>query len=318
MAGDPTAQFRHLKVDATAVGFVVCTVCREVVASSNRSMEEVLASHSCHQGEHGRLEPLPQDETYVDEFLARRMNKVSGPANSLYIQEEVRSCFELCRWSDVKLVCPRDGSSVAVHGLVLAAACPVLATALASLPPLDREDITILLADTSGEEVLPFLSHLYGQTLDNTDFSSWLFTLVDFALRPVLQGQQPPEVKLTTVKDEKPAKEDPQTQIFDNALDEGDFMDDSGETESEEAKLAAVARLVAESPASVQLGDIAGPGRNTKVWRDFLQVRQRRAVQHFTWIFSRGSLSTASRRPSSSAATAPPSSPTARRRAARH
>ena len=94
MAGDPTAQFRHLKVDATAVGFVVCTVCREVVASSNRSMEEVLASHSCHQGEHGRLEPLPQDETYVDEFLARRMNmsaarptrstsrRRSGPASS--------------------------------------------------------------------------------------------------------------------------------------------------------------------------------------------------------------------------------------------
>ena len=316
MAGDPTAQFRHLKVDATAVGFVVCTVCREVVTSSNRSMEEVVAGHSCHQGEQGRQEPLPQDETFVDEFLARRMNKVSGPANSLYIQEEVRTCFELCRWSDVKLVCPRDGSSVAVHGLVLAAACPLLATALASLPPLDREDITILLADTPGEEVLPFLSHLYGQTLDNTDFSSWLFTLVDFALRPVLEGgRQPPELKLTAVKDEQLAKENHQPQIFDNALDGGDFMEDSGETDSEGAKLAAVTRLVAESPARVQLGDIAGPGRNTKVWRDFLQVRPHCAARHLHLLPR--SLSTASRRPSSSAATAPPSSPTARRPAAR-
>ena len=184
----------------------------------------------------------------------------------------------------MKLVCPRDGSSVPVHGLVLAAACPVLATALASLPPLDREDITILLADTSAEEVLPFLSHLYGQTLDNTDFSSWLFTLVDFALTPVLPGQQPPQVKLTAVKEEKPAKENPPTQIFDNALDEGDFMDDSGETESEEAKLAAVTRLVAESPARVKLADIAGPGRNTKVWRDFLQVRPRCTTFHLNLL----------------------------------
>ena len=85
-----------LKVDSAAVGFVICTACRTILPSSTR-----LENHQCNQLDKGTL---PQDETYVDEYLVRRMNKVSGPANPLYIQEEVRACFEACRWADLLLV----------------------------------------------------------------------------------------------------------------------------------------------------------------------------------------------------------------------
>lgn len=163
-----------------------------------------MEGHQCHQLAKGNL---PQDETYVDEYLVRRMNKVSGPANPLYIQEEVRACFEACRWADLVLVCPLDNYSVRAHSLILAAASSLLANLFASLPATDQEDLTLVLTDTTREELIPFLSHLYGQTLDirqdNPNFSSHLFQLVDCHQRAKVQEETAVEVERNLAKQEE-------------------------------------------------------------------------------------------------------------------
>ena len=198
---------------------MICTACRTILSSSTR-----MDRHQCDQLAKGNL---PQDETYVDEYLVRRMNKVSGPANPLYIQEEVRACFEACRWADLVLVCPQDNYSVRAHSLVLAAASSLLANLFSSLPATDQEDLTLVLTDTTREELIPFLSHLYGQTLDirqdNPNFSSHLFQLVDCHQRSKVQEETVVEVKGNLGKQEQIVKVLPQPSA--EELYDGGFED---------------------------------------------------------------------------------------------
>ena len=219
-----------LKVDSAAVGFVICTACRTILPSSTR-----LEKHQCNQLDKGTL---PQDETYVDEYLVRRMNKVSGPANPLYIQEEVRACFEACRWADLLLVCPTDNYSVRAHSLILAAASSLLANLFSSLPVTDQEDLTLVLMDTTRDELIPFLSHLYGQTLTSPNPSNHLFQLVDCHQRPKVQEETVIEVKGNLAKTEQMVLPEPSSE----ELYGGGFEDssmpaepDHGAAQNEEA-----------------------------------------------------------------------------------
>ena len=209
------------KVDGSAVGFMICTACRTILPSTNWTER-----HQCHQLAKGNL---PQDETYVDEYLVRRMNKVSGPANPLYIQEEVQACFEACRWADLVLVCPLDNYSVRAHSLILAAASSLLANLFASLPATDQEDLTLVLTDTTREELIQFLSHLYGQTLDirqdNPNLSSHLFQLVDCHHGSKVQRETVVEVERNLEKQEQMVKVLPEQSA--EELYDGGFEDSS-------------------------------------------------------------------------------------------
>ena len=209
------------QVDGAAVGFVICTVCRTILPSKSTLME----THECQVP--AKVD-LPHDETFVDEYLVRRMNKVSGPANPLYIQEEVRACFEACRWADLVLVCTLDNFSVRAHSLILAAASSLLASLFSSLPTTDRDEMTLVLADTTQEELVPFLSHLYGQTLENTNFSSHLFQLIDCHQRQkVQQEDEVIEAKEASSKQEESVKILPPhsaDDLYDTAFDDASVV----------------------------------------------------------------------------------------------
>ena len=209
------------QVDGAAVGFVICTVCRTILPSKSTLME----THKCKVP--AKVD-LPHDETFVDEYLVRRMNKVSGPANPLYIQEEVRACFEACRWADLVLVCTLDNFSVRAHSLILAAASSLLASLFSSLPTTDRDEMTLVLADTTQEELVPFLSHLYGQTLENTNFSSHLFQLIDCHQRQkVQQEDEVIEAKEASSKQEESVKILPPhsaDDLYDTAFDDASVV----------------------------------------------------------------------------------------------
>ena len=208
------------QVDGAAVGFVICTVCRTILPSKSTLME----THECQVP--AKVD-LPHDETFVDEYLVRRMNKVSGPANPLYIQEEVRACFEACRWADLVLVCTLDNFSVRAHSLILAAASSLLASLFSSLPTTDRDEMTLVLADTTQEELVPFLSHLYGQTLENTNFSSHLFQLVDCHQRQKVQEDEVLEAKEASSKQEESVKILPPhsaDDLYDTAFDDASVV----------------------------------------------------------------------------------------------
>ena len=208
------------QVDGAAVGFVICTLCRTILPSKSTLME----THKCKVP--AKVD-LPHDETFVDEYLVRRMNKVSGPANPLYIQEEVRACFEACRWADLVLVCTLDNFSVRAHSLILAAASSLLASLFSSLPTTDRDEMTLVLADTTQEELVPFLSHLYGQTLENTNFSSHLFQLVDCHQRQKVQEDEVLEAKEASSKQEESVKILPPhsaDDLYDTAFDDASVV----------------------------------------------------------------------------------------------
>ena len=275
VVGDCRAQFRDLKVDGAPTEFVMCTSCRAVLASGGRALGLVVEGHVC-DGTAG-LSIMPQDETFVDEFLSRRMNKVSGPANTGFIQEEIRGCFESCRWADVVLVCPQDGYTVRVHGLVLAAASPLLASVLSSLPPIELEDTTIILPSTFKEELIPFLSHIYGQTLDDTDFTSSLFRLIDFNLSARLQEEKLVEVKVNLQKEET-IKMVSEADLFSEGFDGNNFISEAsggllaGSGGAHPLGASEIQRLLLEEPARVNLQEAAGPGRTTKAWGGYMQV----------------------------------------------
>ena len=208
------------QVDGAAVGFVICTLCRTILPSKSTLME----THKCKVP--AKVD-LPHDETFVDEYLVRRMNKVSGPANPLYIQEEVRACFEACRWADLVLVCTLDNFSVRAHSLILAAASSLLASLFSSLPTTDRDEMTLVLADTTQEELVPFLSHLYGQTLENTNFSSHLFQLIDCHQRQKVQEDEVLEAKEASSKQEESVKILPPhsaDDLYDTAFDDASVV----------------------------------------------------------------------------------------------
>jgi len=278
---DSWANFRDIKVDDTPVPFAICLNCRAVYNVSPKSISGILERHKC-AGK--STEPFPQDETCLDEYLARRMNKVSGPANSLYIQEEVRSCFQFCRWADVSLVSARDQYVVKVHSIVLAAAAPMLHRALVSVP-VEQEEQIVIIPDTSREELMTFISHLYGQTLENTDFNSFLFKLVSFQVESlddkmadVRTAQTKIDCKSAFKKDEKGLFDgSPVTktdELFIDEYNDDDFIDDN-ESDDEyepEFKTKDIKKLLLEEPHRIEMEEAAGVGRQTKVWKFYNQI----------------------------------------------
>jgi len=274
------ANFRDIKVDNIPVPFALCLICRAVYNVSPRSINSILARHSCASKS---SEPFPQDETCLDEYLARRMNKVSGPANALYIQEEVRSCFQFCRWADVSLVSSSDQYIVKVHSLVLAAAAPMLHRALQSVP-VEQEEQVIIIPDTSRGELVPFISHLYGQTLENTNFNSFLFQLVTFQKEDIedktsaVKGCREHKDSSLSKKNEKtifescPAAKHDEL-IIDEYNEETFISDDASDEEYEpEFKTKDIKRLLVEEPHRVEMKEAGGSGRQTKVWKFYNQI----------------------------------------------
>ena len=64
-----------------------------------------------------------------------------------------------------------------MHGLVLAAACPVLSSALAGM----AGENTVILPDTNTRELGQFVRYLYGEAVPGEDCSNFLFKLVTFS-----------------------------------------------------------------------------------------------------------------------------------------
>ena len=278
---DSWASFRDIKVDDIPVPFALCLICRAVYNVSPRSINSILARHSCASKS---SEPFPQDETCLDEYLARRMNKVSGPANALYIQEEVRSCFQICRWADVCLVSASDHYMVKVHSMVLAAAVPILHRALQSIP-VEQEEQVIIIPDTSREELVTFVSHLYGQTLENTNFNSFLFQMITFQkedmeskCQVIDQGKNKVEARNAQRSDENSVLEGYQNTktdelIIDEYTDDGFINDDQSDEEYEpDLKTKDIKKLLVEEPHRVEMKEAGGTGRQTKVWKFYNQI----------------------------------------------
>ena len=77
-----------------------------------------------------------------------------------------------------------------VHSSVLASSCSMLRKALEDISPLDLDELSIIVSNTTKDELSLFVDYIYGNKLDVRLASSPLYQWIDFEYRPNEQIQQ--------------------------------------------------------------------------------------------------------------------------------
>lgn len=142
-----------------------------------------------------------------------------------------------------------------MHSLVLAAACPILQSAMEDMVPSDQDEMTVIIPDTNREDLLMFANSLYNLDKTTTHFSS-LLHLINFDSRN------------SVVVDNGDQVEDSKDYIEEEHMDDCVTDDCSFQYSSEDIK-----NLIRTNPKRVQYEDAAGMGKHTKVWKSYKQIR---------------------------------------------
>ena len=138
----------------------------------------------------------------------------------------------------------------------------MLQSAMEAMGQIDQDEMTVIIPDTTKEDLLIFGNYLYNnKNINKKNINSSLLQLINFASETHGQSQE-------------------ESRDFSSQMDDYYPDEEQEQEESPQYNIKDIQDIISNQPRRVKYEEAGGGGKNTKVWKSYKQILVDRNKQH--------------------------------------